>query len=167
MNHSLVGGVSSTTTSIGFSPGWNIPDKVEFARGIECGVKEPTYPVIAGRACEEPSSSGTKTHQDKDQDKDPLSSDAHHSLVDIATREFAVPSVFTRAGWVRRTLSTPEILSVLDTPSGIIKAIDRKMSLLKGTKLEEIIPSVVPLKTLQEVTRILFAFENISYPFMM
>ena len=156
LNHANVGGASSTTTSIGFSPGCGIFDKIDFAKGIECGVKEHTYPILPGSTCTTPMFQGIKNHQDKGL----LSSDAHHALSDVVNREFAVPSVFSKTGWVRRTLTPPEILSVIDTPGEIIKSIDRKRSLVEEGKFKEMIPLVVPVKTLQEVTRILFKFDK-------
>ena len=137
-----------------YHPDAKYPD---FAKRIECGIKEHTYPVLAGRTCAAPLFPGMKTHQDDTL----LSSDTQHLLTDVVTKqEFAVPSIFSTTGWVRRTLSPPEILSAIDTPGEIIKAIDRKSSLLEGAELEEVIPLAVPLKTLQEITRILFNFEK-------
>ena len=156
LNHATIGGASSTMTSIGFSPGCDIPDRIDFAKGIECGIKEHTYPILPGTTCAAPIFNGMKDHQDEGL----LSSDAHQTLMEVVNGEFAVPSVFSRTGWVRRKLTPPEILSVLDTPGEIIKTIDRKRSLLEERNFNEVIPVVVPVKTLQEITRILFKFEK-------
>ena len=156
LNHSTIGGASDTTTSIGFSPGCGIPDHIDFARGIECGIKEHTYPVLPGRTCAAPMFGGMRSHQEEGL----LSSEAHHALKDVVTKEFSVPSVFSKTGWVRRNLTSPEILSVLDTPSEIIKAIDRDESKMREGNLEEAIPLAIPVKTLQEITRVLFEFDK-------
>ena len=156
LNHSTIGGASATMTSIGFSSGCGIPDKIDFAKGIECGTKEHTYPILPGRTCAAPIVHGMSTHQDENL----LSSDSLHTLKDVVKEEFAVPSVFSKTGWVRRHLTSPEIMSVLDTPGEIIKAIDREKTIMGGRKLEDVIPLAIPVKTLQEITRILFRFDK-------
>ena len=71
-----------------------------------------------------------------------------------------MPSIFVNTGWVGRKLTPQEILSVLDTPCAIFKAVDQNAFLIKDSKFAEVIPIVVPLKSLQEISRDLFRFEK-------
>ena len=76
----------------------------------------------------------------------------------ITTAEFVVPSLFSKTNWVRRRLTDAEILSTLDSPVQITKAVNDKSIDTKLNQDKMVTLSLIPLKTIQEATRILFGF---------
>ena len=145
LSHSCFGGCTDTVTSVGFSRGCGVMGQVELSTGISSLVKDHICPVNNGTSIDPSSIEGK-------------SSKGISSMEHVTTAEFIVPSLFSKTNWVRRRLTDSEILSTLDSPVQITKAvndrsIDSKLNQDKGLAL-----SRIPLKTIQEVTRIFFDF---------
>ena len=87
-----------------------------------------------------------------------LSSKGITTMRNVVNHEFIVPSLFSKTHWVRRRLTNAEILSTLDSPVQITKAINDKKVDIKCFQKEEVVKTLIPLKTIQEATRILFGF---------
>ena len=77
----------------------------------------------------------------------------------ITTSEFIVPSLFSKTNWVRRRLINAAILSIMDSPVQITKAVNDKSIDTNFNQDKKLAQSLIPLKTIQDATRILFGFK--------
>ena len=82
------------------------------------------------------------------------------SLQDIVSDEFIVPSLFSKAQWVNRHLTNAEMLSLFDSPVQVTKAVNSDRIDTGFFQNKDMVKILIPLKTIQEVSRILFGFAN-------
>ena len=145
--HSNFGGCTETITSVGFSKGCGIADHVEMSTGISSSVMDHICPAENGTSSD-PSST------------DARSSKGLSSMSTIISSEFIVPSIFSKTNWVRRKLTSAEILSILDSPVQISKAVNNNTIDTKFERHHDIAKTLIPLKSIQEASRILFGFKT-------
>ena len=145
LSHASFGGCTETKTSNGFLKGCGVDKNVEISKGISSSVADHVFPVESGTPV------------------DPLSSDERSSkcittVRDIVNDEFIVSSLFSKTHWVKRRLTNAEILSTLDSPVQITKAVNDKKLEINFNQNEDLVETLIPLKTIQEASRILFGF---------
>ena len=146
LSHSRLGGSTDTITSVGFSKGCVLPTTVEFTKGVQTTIRDHICPAEKGSTIE-PSS------------KEALPSTGLASLSQVATEEFIVPSLFSSTHWVKRLLSNAEILSILDSPVQVTKAVNSDHHMIGLSDDDSaLVQLITPLKTIQEATRMLFGF---------
>ena len=147
LSHSGLGGSTDTITSVGFSKGCAVPTTINFTKGLKSSIRDHIQPAEGGTPVE-PSS------------QEALPSTGISSLSQVATKEFIVPSLFSKTHWVKRPLSNAEILSVLDSPVQITKAVNKDKHMIGLSDDDEgLVQLITPLKIIQETTRILFGFQ--------
>ena len=146
LSQSSLGGSTDTITSVGFSKGCAVPATIEFTKGLQTTIREHIYPAEGGEAVEILS-------------KEALSSTGIASLSQLPTKEFIVSSLFSKTHWVKRLLSNAEILYVFGSPVQVTKAVSTEDHMV-GLSDDDgsLVRLITPLKTIQEVIRILFGF---------
>ena len=157
--HAKLGGATDTVTSVGFSKGCELSSKPVLAKGIPSTIKDHVSPLGQGRVAADPNSISFEP----DPKGNILSSTTTPSLKQVSTCSFVVPSLFSKSNWTERNLSNSEMLSIVDTPVQITKAVDAlspKAFCLRTGRKNSAFQQVVPLKSLQEVTRLLFRFDS-------
>ena len=151
LDHHRLGGASETISSIGFSKACGIQDKMVFSKGIPSAVLDHICPLQSG-AVFDPIHDANVTGATRF-----LSGDCARPIKVMLESEFILPSLFSKTNWVHRYLSDSELLSILDVPVQVTKWIDEKDKINLRDQ-GELLNKVVPLKVLQEVTRILFGW---------
>ena len=153
LSHDTLGGSTNQETHVGFSRGCDIAEKVEFALGIPSTIGDHICPMENGKTVVCPLDACALADSTAINSK---------SVVDISTAtqgEFIVPSLFAKTKWVERQLTDAEILSVMDTPVRITKAVNESPSNIDLKNKVELVEKMIPLKILQEVSRLLFKFD--------
>ena len=145
LSHASFGGCTETKTSVGFSKGCGVDRNVEISEGIPSSVADHVCPVESGTSVDPLSNRE-------------LSSKCITTMRNIVNNEFIVPSLFSKTHWVKRRLTSAEILSTLDSPVQITKAVNDKKLDIKLDQNDEVVQTLIPLKTIQETSRILFGF---------
>ena len=146
LSHSGLGGSTDTITSAGFSKGCAIPTTITFTKGLQTSIRDHIHPAEGGKTVEPLC-------------QEALPSTGISSLSQVATKEFIVPSLFSETHWVKRLLSNAEILSALDSPVQVTKAVNKDDHIIGLSDDDEwLVQLITALKTIQEATRILFGF---------
>ena len=118
---------------------------VETSRGIASSVVDHICPVESGKPIEQLS-------------REARPAKCLATLPDLVHDEFIVPSLFSKTHWVKRLLTNAEILSTLDSPVQITKSVNDKRLDTNFSQNKFMVQNLIPLKTIQEASRILFGF---------
>ena len=155
LSHSKLGGATNTITSIGFTKACNISNETTFVSGIPATVLDHICPMTTGTIYD-PLIDHTTTRGDVTKF---LNGKAIYPIRAIATGTFIVPAIFSNTNWVSRKLSNAEILSIMDFPVQLNKRVNENDLDIQLSEIIDILELVIPVKTLQEATRLLFDWD--------
>ena len=151
--HDTLGGSTDQITHVGFSKGCGLSEEVVFANGIPSTIGDHICPMENGDPIVCPFGSCDMA------DSTALSSKAVANVQTAIGSKFIVPSLFSKTKWVERHLTDAEVLSVMDTPVKVTKAVNESDTKINLKEKADLVGKMIPLKTLQEVGRILFKFD--------
>ena len=155
LSHSKLGGATDTITSIGYTKACCVSKDPTFMQGIPSTVMDHICPMKTGHDFD-PLLSNNATGDGTTQF---LDVSVIHPIRAIAVGSFLTLSVFSQTNWVTRNLSNAEILSVMDSPVQITKQVNKEDLDIHLSEKVETLEHMIPIKVLQEATRLLFDWE--------